>query len=360
MITIYNKQGKSLDITIRFAYPDEALLLIALMKKQHGDYYQNPKFYDENYVREGLETERFRFAVAELADGTLGGMAGASTDTLFRGSLIIILLTVNPSQRGFNIGKRLCRFILDSVPSDTFTCVYAHCVTLDTVSQKIHQELGYQMTGLLFNRCIYDTDAENFAGLSLPFKHNHLVACLPQAKRDAGMLYPPPSYSAFIKDVYEPLGVHYALNMERNTKSEVSQTKYEFHQYEKFQYGELFVWEAGPDFTDILEKILAQYGALEQQSFNVFVNLNDPLCPTVCRLLEVHGFFFTGVQPLSGQYEYMILHYSPSIPVPFEQIAVIPEFTRQFAYIQDRYRHRRGNPVLHLTKGNQNDMMEYG
>jgi hypothetical protein len=101
---------------------------------------------------------------------------------------------------------------------------------------------------------------------------------------------------------------------------------------------ELFVHEAAADFAGIPARILGQYGALEGQTFNAFINLNDPGCRYACRILEEQGFFFTGVQPLAGKNEYVLMHYSPSIPVPFDKIMVIPEFKNQLEFIQDRYK----------------------
>jgi hypothetical protein len=87
--------------------------------------------------------------------------------------------------------------------------------------------------------------------------------------------------------------------------------------------------------------MLSQYGALENQDFNALINLNDPGSPGACCMLEERGFFFTGLQPLAGSYEYMILHYSPAIAVPFERVMVIPEFEEQFKYIQTKYKEAR-------------------
>jgi hypothetical protein len=101
------------------------------------------------------------------------------------------------------------------------------------------------------------------------------------------------------------------------------------------RYDELFIREAGLDFPDAVEKIWGQSSG--ERAFNVFINLNDPACPYACTFLENRRFFFTGIQPLSGEYEYLIFHYSRVIRVPFEQIAVIPEFRKRFAYIKTQY-----------------------
>ncbi|MDR0723208.1 MAG: GNAT family N-acetyltransferase [Treponema sp.] len=322
---------------IRLAHPDDAPQVIALLIKQHGKTYPNPRFYDEAWVRQGIDAGILYFAVVELPDGTLVGMAGSDAGNVFPGSLMFMLMTIVPSLRGFGLGKHLHNFLLQIGAFDKYTCIYMHCLTLDTASQIFCNGSGGRMTGLLMNRYIYDTETENLSGLHLPLKRTHLVSCIPKAKQDVGVLYTPAAHTAYIEDVYESLGAAYRLDSYEETKPRAMHSLLTITQYEYHRYCELMIKETGRDFVSILRDVLKQYGVLEQQTFNVFVNLNDPGCPEACRVLEEQGFFFTGLQPLSGQCEYMIMHYSPHIPVPFDKIAVIQEFNKQLSYIKHKY-----------------------
>jgi hypothetical protein len=191
------------------------------------------------------------------------------------------------------------------------------------------------MTGLLPNGYFNDTSAEYLVGLSLPVKDVLLVACLPRAKKDAGIFYIPPSYRDYIIGVYEPMGI--AFSVRAGELPSGFPSVYNLSDITEHRYCELMVQKTGDDFNDILRTILEQYGGRENQSFNVFVNLNDPGCPHACRLLEEAGFFFTGVHPLSGEYEYLLMHHSPSLPVLFDRIVVVPEFKDRFDYIHHLY-----------------------
>lgn len=335
-----SKQRDSLHYTIRLACPDEASKVIDLLITQHGHNHANPKLYQETYLSTAIQERSLYFAVVELEDGTLGGMTGADTKNLFPGSLVINLLTTMPHIRGFGLGKQLHQFLLQTLPIHAYASVYTHCLTLDTFSQAICLDLGYRMTGLLLNRYIYDVRAENFIGLSLPLKRTHLIACRPQAKQDAGILYAPPSQERFIGETYASLGVAYRLNAQGNPGSTPpSQSVYTLTQHGDHRYCEVMVQQAGLDFEELRETILGRYGALEQQTFNVYLNLNDPGVPRAYALLEERGFFFTGLQPLAGPYEYMILHYSPSLPVPVDQIKVVSPFQASWAYIRQGFHH---------------------
>jgi hypothetical protein len=336
-MTVYNKRGESLEILFRFARPDEAPEIIALLKKQHGIGYY-PEMYDVAYVKNLIEKGTLQVVVVELESDTevaIVGTIGATTENSFPGSITFSMLVIPPFMRGFGLGRKLHAFLLETIPTQTNTCIYGYCMTLDTMSQSNHIEFGYQMTGLLPNGYFNDTSAEYLAGLSLPVKDVLLVACLPRAKKDAGSLYVPPSYRDYIMGVYTSLGLIFSI-----AGGEIPAgfpSVYSLSDITEHRYCELMVQKAGDDFKDVLVKMLRQYGDLENQSFTVFVNLNDPGCPHACRLLEEQDFFFTGVHPLSGQYEYLLMHYSPSLPVPFDQVVVVSEFKERFDYIRHLY-----------------------
>jgi hypothetical protein len=180
-----------------------------------------------------------------------------------------------------------------------------------------------------------DPHAENFSGMDLPFKHNLIVTCLPGNKKDAGPLYVPPAQAGYVQGVYRTLGTVYTLR-EGGGKPSKAISDSTFTQMEEHRYGEFLGEEIGLDFERTLDDALERYGALEGQSFNALINLGDPAAPWAYGLLEDRRFFFTGIHALSGPREYMILHYSPALAVPFDRIAVLPGFAGEFAYIREQ------------------------
>jgi hypothetical protein len=340
---VYNKKGESLEVTLRFARPEEALQIIALITKQHGAAYY-PEMYEEPHVHKLIEDKIMYVVVVETEAGIVGTI-GAKPKSIFAGALLLTMLILKPAIRGFGLSKKLQQFILEALPFDTFACVYGHCMTINTISQMNHIKLGYRLTGLLLNCYQYDPTAEYLADIPLPLKETLVVACLPQVKQDAGDLYAPPAYIAYIEEVYISLGTAYTISTDNEYEAAVVQSKYSIHQDEQHRYCEVFILEAALDIGDIFDEMLIQYAALEYQTFNVFINLNDPATPHTCRLLEDRGFFFAGLQPLSDNYEYMIMHYSPSIPVLFDKIAIVSEFSKQLLCIQRFYQE-----ALNVTK----------
>jgi ribosomal protein S18 acetylase RimI-like enzyme len=337
------KDRKAPEVTIRLARQEDVPDIIALITKQHGNHYPYADLYRMDFVRQAIEKKDFYIIVAELAGGLLAGMTGANGKTQFVGAREWIMLTIRPSCRGYGISKKLTSFLKGSLPPEGYTGIYAHSMSLDIASQKLLLNLDHHITGVLLNCYRVDTHAENFAGLDLPFKHSLIVTCLSGNKKDSGPLYVPPAHAGYVQGVYENLGVAYSLREDGAGKGEPEEVFSDctVTQMDEQRYGEFLVAKIGLDFEKILGDTLAQYGAGEGQSFNALINLNDPAAPWAYRLLEDRGFFFAGVHALSGAREYMILHYSPGLPVSFDRMAVLPGFSGEFAYIREQYEKRK-------------------
>jgi GNAT superfamily N-acetyltransferase len=338
-MTVYNKRRETQEATIRLARQEDALDIITLLIKQHGIYHAFTDLYDADFVRRIIVNKELCIIVAELADGLVVGMIGANWKPQFAGTLEWIILTVRPAYRGFGIGKLLVSFLNQTLPAKRYAGIYGHCMSLDTISQGIFAGLGHHATGALLNCYRMDAHAENFAGLALPFKYNLIVTCLPGSKKDTGPLYVPPVHAGYIRGIYESLGVAYTLR--KGEEPGAAPSVGTVVQKEEHRYCELRAEEIGLDFEKMLDDAIKQYEPLEVQSFNARINLNDPAAPWACRLLEDRGFSFAGLHALAGPREYMIAHYSPVIPVPFDRIAILPGFAGEFAYIREQHERRK-------------------
>jgi GNAT superfamily N-acetyltransferase len=338
---LYNKRHEELDAVIRLARREDVPDIISLLIKQHGNYYPYADLYSLDFVGQALDNRDLYMVVAELAGGLAAGMTGANAKTRFAGALEWIMLTIRPACRGFGMGKHLIGYLQQALPPELFTCVYGHCMSLDTASQGILAGLGHRITGAFLNCYRLDSHAENLSGMTLPFKHNLIVTCLPGNKKDAGALYAPPAHAGYIRGVYDTLGVAYSIREDGGGPPRGGSPACPVTQMEGHRYCEICAEEIGPDFESALEDALNQYGALEGQTFNALINLNDPAAPWAGGLLEDRGFSFAGLHTLSGPREYLLYHYSPGVEIPFDQIAVLPVFAKTFSYIKDRIQDRR-------------------
>jgi GNAT superfamily N-acetyltransferase len=300
-----------------------------------------PSFYDRDWLAGGIAKEALRFFVAELPGASLGGIAGLDAEGHFPGSLILILLLVDKTLRGYGLGKLISPYVLKAASQIPCTCEYAHSLTIETISQSFLETEGFKTTGLILNRYMMDPGAPYVTVADLPFKTSHLIACYMRDKKDAGTLYVPDPYQAFAGEVYRSLGAAYTLVPSPSPNRDAGTAEFSYTQAEIDRYCEMIVRKTGAGLRETLEDLLDTWAALPRQTFNIFINMNDPGCPRLCAFLEGRGFFFTGIQPLSGLNEYLIYHYAPGLADPFDKVAVIPGFVKHLDWMRSLHKCNR-------------------
>ncbi len=311
-------------LNIRMAKAREAHELVKLLRKQHGDLHPNRKYYDEMYIADAIRDGRLAFVICETPSGDCVGMICADAESEFAGCLLFCLLTVLPAYRGHALGDHMQRFLNEALDDTKYDCLYAHCLTLDTVSQNTKKRYGYHPTGLLLNRYYFDRRAENVAGLELTLRRSHLVMCKPMAKRDAGMIYPPAEVRDAVYGVYDALGVAYALPGQMPDAPEKSAAR--VREYARHRYLELFIQGTGDDIEKIIRRYFSPDMLAGGWSFTAFVDMRRAGCARAYDILKERGFFYTGLQPLTGEGEYMILHNSRDAGRTMDALALIPDF----------------------------------
>ncbi|MDR1362893.1 MAG: GNAT family N-acetyltransferase [Spirochaetaceae bacterium] len=330
---VRNKRGGALELNIRLARESDAPDIAGMIMKQHGVYYWSGGLSNVDFLRGAIKSGDLLIAVAELLNGALAGITGANRKTALEGAIELNMLIVQPKFRGFALGKHLHNFLLETGALTGCACVYTHCMTLDNASQRICAYMGHRFTGMLFNYHRFDGGAENIAGAPLPYKGSGVVSCLPVDKKNAGEIYAPLKHAAFIEDVYHNLAADFTIMGEPEPKRPAA-SRCSVIVREKHRYCEALIEAIGGDAEEQIKRALENCGTLPGDSFNAFINLNDPACPGLYDNMEKLGFVFSGLHPLTNAGEYMILYYAPGFSVDFEKIAVINEFSPKIAYIR--------------------------
>jgi hypothetical protein len=300
-----------------------------------------PSFYDKDWLAGNMAKGSLRFSVAELPGGGLGGMAGIDADGHFPGSLILVLLLVDKALRSYGLGKLINLSNLETASQIPCACEYAHCLTVEPISQSFLEMSGFKMAGLLLNRYFLDPAAYYASVSDLPRKTSHMIACKMRDKKDAGTLYVPEPYRSFVGGIYQSLGAAYTFSPPQDRYKTAGPAEFSHSQTKADRHCEIIVRKTGPGLTETLTKLIDAYAALPRQTFSVFINMNDPGCPPLCAFLEEQGFFFTGVQPLAGANEYLLYHYAPGPNDPFDKVAVVPGFRAHLDWMRSLYRKTR-------------------
>ena len=162
-------------------------------------------------------------------------------------------------------------------------------------------------------------------------------------KQDAGIVYIPYEHQIFAAKVYDSLGVKYCIGQGDDESISVlpPQSLISFWQNELQECLEINVYMVGEDLVDRIDGLHNKYPLKGTQTSNVFLNCSNKEAVWAYHVLEEAGYFFTGLKPLYGKKEYMVMHNPGEVEIYFEDYVVSSEFAKVLNYVRKAYENRR-------------------
>lgn len=311
--------------------PEDILGFQACIRDEYGESYPRDYIYKAHElaekIRQGeilcyLALSETKDPVASLALTPCGGLEMVPEMTMH---------VVRKAYRGFGVGTVFTKAVLDSPPIDEYNAVTVHSVTFHSIAQRQTISCGFIPTGFL----LY-VHSNNILKHSFDIKgcqkQSFAVAVLPKGKKDAGSLHFPPEHEAFIKGIYENLGVSFK---QENGKKPEGETRYHQNQDETHLTKTVEVFKCGGDFKKLADTLLQKPHKVGQ-TINMLIDLNDPCVVYAYGLLKSRGFVFTGLHPLCGNGEFMIMHHPLGLSLPFDRLEIDGGYRQVYDYISSQ------------------------
>jgi GNAT superfamily N-acetyltransferase len=301
------------EMMIRRAVQEDYGVLAEMLRYQYGATHEFMQLYRAEGWRSEIEEGILRTMVAG-PPGAPFAMVSVRREPMYKGCLYYCLFVVHALHRSRGVGRALAK-AAKVFEGPEYVSAYSHCLTFDNRSQRFEISTGYRPTGVILNNYPIDHDAHGFAGLRLPSRYTHLIMSKTLSKRETGRLYIPREVEDDVCAIYRELGV--AISD--------ADVKTSDHR----------------DITDHPEYGYTEYmGALpdalpERSAYNLFLNLNDPGCLREYDRAKTRGFFYTGLQPLAADAEYLIMHRSESASEAIEAAVTIPQFSGHLNFIKE-------------------------
>ena len=235
---------------------------------------------------------------------------------LFRNSLEIGSLSVNPAYQGYRIGESMTRHAVSEAEKLGTGLLYASVVTFNPVAIGIFEGLGFSPTGLL---PAYADREKHMGQLGLlSRKHSFAIylkktgPCIDAPPR----VYVPSCISKIIEGLYGNLGISPVIV---GSIGEVPATSgFDLIDDDYHKTTHVYLWECGSDLHREME-------ALEQgrkhpiRTIIVYLNVNSPAANAGYGTLKDMGYRFFGLMPLCGQNEFVVMA-KTSAPVDYSEI----------------------------------------
>lgn len=301
-------------------------------------------FYDGGYPYKEYLDEKF--LLEKIAAGDMTVLCGTtwngeiiSTSALckspeFQGSALLMLRVVKKAYRNMGIGKAQEDYLFHFAEEHTaLRSLYADVMTHNSISQKSLADRGFVYCGI---RMMLYRNPIMVPRLNLAEdgKVSQVIMCKSVCARSVGKLHCPDIHEDAVRRIYRELGVSCQIDTGKE-QPECEYTHITWHTDEVHHSAILTVHTAGKNFSKTLSDKLEQIRPWENATVLCYLNLCDAAAVSAYSVLINEGFFFTGIKPLQEKEEYMILAYTGSQRIRYEDIHLHDAGKPLMSYIQN-------------------------
>jgi serine/threonine-protein kinase RsbW len=283
------------DITVRLVAPQEASLLIELIRRCYGETYIDSSFYSELAVSELLASRRLHSIGAFTDAGQLVGHMGITARAHGGVTADAGMTLVDPRFRGRGIARRVAGGLAQQSIALGLVGVHDYPVTVHAATQRIGAGFGVDM-GLMLANMPGDVAFQEMETPAPGSRTSSLIRWLPFGLAPERGVYLPERYGAQIESLYAEA---HLLRTALQSDEALGELESELEQAydERRQILRVAVVRAGGDVGARVEaetREAVKRGALVA---HVDLPLSDPAAPMATEALRTQGFSFAGLLP---------------------------------------------------------------
>lgn len=339
---LVNENGEEKTFLIRPKKNGDEKEMIECICDEYGATYFKQNFYDEAYLQKESEEGHISFFVAEVVedrdgrkDFCMGEIAGMM---ILKDSYPVASMCEIASQifkkkyRGYGLAMSFFEYGMRVLEKRQYSSAFCLPVLFHDVTQRLMNRFGFIATGLLLN--VFDVeDMTHSYDNGRNTKHSQGIQVKKVGECNVGTLYLPKEHAKFCKQIYNQLGVKCKIVYDAKKVAESGVGYVTSKQNEKQHNLEIHIYSVGENVVDQVENVLKNCPLKGKQTANIFLNLCDERAAWAYRQLKEKGWFFTGLRPLCGEWEYMVLHNCGETKVYFEDYHMSDEFQILTNYI---------------------------
>lgn len=334
-LSLKNRNGELLSVILRkYHYGDETGM-IECIRDEYGDTYSKAEWYSKAAIMEKDVKGHDIFIIAQLPQGEIAGItAFVKTAGKICTTYEIEAQVIKKKYRGYGISQNIFEYGLELLQNRDYAAVYSYPVLFHDITQRRLGSLGLKAAGIMPGivdlkvlHHSYDDGRNTKMPLGIQVKSN--------CSQSVGNLYIPDRHKDFCAQRYEELGVEYEIvDSPEDNYGKMPAKGRIFYQYNrKHHYLEISILTIGADLLRQLKLLLFTFPLKGKNTANVFLNSNNRYAVKAYNWLVDEGFFFTGIKPLCGDGEYMIMHHTGETPFYPEDLKLNMEFGNIAKYI---------------------------
>jgi len=283
------------DIAVRLLAPEEASLLIALIRRCYGDTYIDPSFYDETVAGELLRSGKLHSIGAFTGAGQLVGHMGITPRPHGGITADAGMTLVDPAFRGRGIARSVAVGLAQQSIALGLVGVHDYPVTVHAATQRIGAGFGVD-TGLMLANMSGDVVFQEMETPSPGARTSSLIRWLPFGLAPERSVYLPERYREQIEALYAEALLSRTL-LQPDEPIGVREPDLERAYDERRRILRIAVTHGG---SDVAAKIGAEIRDAAKRGCliaHVDLLLGDPATPAASEALREQGFSFAGLLP---------------------------------------------------------------
>ncbi len=328
-VTVQRDDGGEMEFVFRPYSKGDEEQIVSLIKSEYGDSYGRREFYDPEYLSlaQTIEKEIFLLILhQERLIGMVVMFIDKDTDSIELGTQVLLR-----EYRGLGLAKRFLDYVYPLTASLGPQCITAEVVAFHSSTSTMCEEEGMVATGFMLG---YLDSAKYNPKYAIPQVDRQSLTyyILPVEKKDAGKVYVPKCVSDFVASRYEHLGVNAELVTEDADSSASGEGSFELVEDAVYSYRFITVDSYGTKLVDkILEAMCSDRE--ENWTYSLKLPMDSPGIGSCFNKLKEAGFFFSGILPLVGDRDYILMHYSKGYELGLEYLKLTEDAKKIRDYI---------------------------
>ena len=330
-----NKSGEKISVCFREFQPSDVQAIIDLIREEYICYLK-PQYLNPETLIDLHRRSEVVFYVVQTQEGKivacLNDQKNSQNKFSDMGTGIIA-----KDYRQFRLFEPLIKFVMDEIyKKNQASAICAHLVMYHQITEKLIDRLGLKPCAFELQVMAVDKWQPAYQNRKTA-KHSLVFTTKKVTQNDVGKVYLPQEHLDFAENIYNSLDVDFKIVSEKNPLQ--GKTEIEVGDVLDHKYTAILVKNAG---VDLAEKILEVEKSRQDplQNFNLFVNTSQPQAVTAYEVLRELGYFFTGVEPLGGNRELMVMNNPKKLKIYFEEMQATAHYLPLRNYVQKCYESR--------------------
>ncbi|WP_155951002.1 GNAT family N-acetyltransferase [Pseudobutyrivibrio sp. MD2005] len=318
---------------IRLAEQSDVPSIINCVKEEYGDSYYRREFYDEDMLRNSLDSYNiFLVCHGDELCGMQSMIDRRPLDTNMEAASQIF----RKKYRGKGLPKELIIYTCEKAKQEGASCVYTTTVTFHNVTQSMFEKIGMVPVAVNFGSYI-TAKMNNSYALGNSEKYAQAILVLPLKKKNAGKIYISEHEKDLVTYLYKKLNVDFEIDTTINEPTEVA-SEISVKVTEREQSLCIRVNKIGLDLKSVIEELQKKYAG-ELWTMQLILPTSDRESIWAQAKLKELGFYFTGLKPLCNEKEQIFMQYIGNVKFYPEEFV----FTDDFRYLMDEILSLKGS-----------------